>query len=613
MEVAIPLFALASLYFVSNQTKKGENFTSRSQLPNIDVPNRNYPSELPIVSTETDQTSELSTQNRYDSGGGVYTDKYFNPQGSGPNVGQGQGSDAASYYSLTGNKVDSTYFQHNNMVPFFGSNLRNQQVGSNATEGLLDSYSGAGSQIITKKEQSPLFSPHNSLQWANGAPNQTDFIKSRINPSSKMANVKPFAEEMVGPGLGLGYTTGGSDGYNSGMMARDQWREKTVDELRVGTNPKASGYSLLGHEGPANSAIKTMATQDQMGVYEKNRPDQSFALDQRSVDGSTAGYGPGQGGDIGRLFVTGGAQTAPTMRAVPVERYVSRPETAVTYAGGAGYQNSAAYVPGEYMPTHNQQFGEVPIGIANANGRNYASDADYGIKSKMAYPNNRTVNKQDSYFGLVSGGLNAAIAPLLDVLRPSRKENTIGSLRPYQNPSTTVKQSYIFNPADRPAATIRETTETSKNHLNINANQRGGAYQVTEQQPEDTYRSETSDFYYSGNASAGARTRQTTSYEAGYNQRSSDMKSSVLSSYTPAGKIESLNSNINMRQSQKDTMLKNARPLTLDMPGQSPDIANMGRIAGTSNQLYSNIQLDRSNPDIMTQLNKNPYVVNYMQ
>jgi hypothetical protein len=147
--------------------------------------------------------------------------------------------------------------------------------------------------------------------------------------------------------------------------------------------------------------------------------------------------------------------------------------------------------------------------------------------------------------------------------------------------------------------------------LNINANQRGGAYQVTEQQPENTYRSETSDFYYAGVASAGARTRQTTSYEAGYNQTSNDMKSSTLASYTPSGNMDLLNSNINMRQAQKDNNLKNTRPLTVGMRGQAPDVANMGRLAGSSNELYSGIQLDRSNPDIMSQLKGNPYVVNY--
>jgi hypothetical protein len=120
-----------------------------------------------------------------------------------------------------------------------------------------------------------------------------------------------------------------------------------------------------------------------------------------------------------RLFTTTGAMKGETLRSVPIEKYVSRPETSISYSGVAGYQNSSNYIPGEYMPSHNQQLGEVPLMVANANGRNYASDADYGIKSKMAYPNNRSSNVQDSYFGLVRGSLGAAVAPLLDILRPS--------------------------------------------------------------------------------------------------------------------------------------------------------------------------------------------------
>jgi len=42
MELAIPGVALGLLYVVSNQKKKNEAFTSRTQLPNVDVPNRNY-------------------------------------------------------------------------------------------------------------------------------------------------------------------------------------------------------------------------------------------------------------------------------------------------------------------------------------------------------------------------------------------------------------------------------------------------------------------------------------------------------------------------------------------------------------------------------------------
>jgi hypothetical protein len=603
MEIAIPGIALGLLYIVSNQKAKSENFRNRTQLPNVDIPNRNYPEEFPVVSSDNDQTSQLSTTNRYDNGGGVYTDKYFNPnmnQAKTPSQMDDSTFSGQQFYSLTGDKVNASYFEHNNMVPFFGSNLRTRIANENANEGLLDIYTGSGTQIISKKEQSPLFSPSANQQWANGAPNMSEFYQSRVNPSLRMANVKPFEEQQVAPGLGLGYTNEGAGGYNSGMMMRDKWLDKTADQLRVDNKPKATGLMLYGHEGPADSFIKQNATYEQMGIMEKHLPDQSFALDTRT--------GPD---DIGRLFTTGGVQKGETLRAIPIDRYVSRPETAVSYAGGAGYQNEASYIPGEYMPTHNQQLGAVPLAGANANGRQYATDADYEIRAKKAYPNNRTANNQDYYFGMVGGGLGAAVAPLLDMLRPSRKENVMGTLRPYQNPSTTVPQSYIFNPADRPAATIRETTEKSINHLNVSSTQPHGAYSVTVQNPTHTVRSETSDFFYAGNASAGERSRQMTSYEAQYNQRNNDLKSSTNIGYTPNGNMNLLNNDINMRQVSRDNVLQNNRAVIGTMPYQSPDPTNMGRTAGSSNNLYANLNSDRNTPDITAMLKSNPYVVDY--
>lgn len=603
MELAIPGVALTLLYIVSNQKAKSETFRNRTQLPNVDVPNRNYPDELPIVSSETDQTSQLSNSNRYDNAGGVYTDKYFNPNMNQAKTQSTMDNSALlgqQFYSLTGDKVNASYFEHNNMVPFFGSNLRTKIANENNNEGLLDSYTGSGSQSITKKEHAPLFAPSANQQWANGAPNMSEFYQSRVNPSLRMANVKPFAEEQVAPGLGLGYTTEGAGGYNSGMMMRDKWLDKTADQMRVDNKPKATGLMLYGHEGPADSRIKQNATYEQMGIMEKHLPDQSFALDNRT--------GPD---DIGRLFNTGGIRNGETMRAIPVERYVSRPETAVSYAGGAGYQNEATYIPGEYMPSHNQQLGAVPLAGANANGRQYATDADYEIKAKKAYPNNRTENSQGYYYGMVSGGLGAAIAPLIDMLRPSRKENVMGTLRPYQNPSTTVPQSYIFNPADRPSATIRETTEKSLNHLNVSSTQQHGAYSVTGHNPTHTIRTETGDFFYAGNASAGERTRQTTSYESGYNQRNNEIKSSTNIGYTPNGNMKLLNSDVNMREVSRDNMLQNNRAVIGTMPYQSPEPTNMGRTSGTSNNLYATINMDRNTSDITSMLKSNPYVVDY--
>ena len=318
MELAIPLLAAAGLYVISNQSSQNyspaeqpskEGFYGKNlQLPNENSPDKNYPEEYPVLVPELDRTSYLSVNHRYD-GNGAYTDKFFNPyvniagseagsgriNKSGPitsSLLNGSGGDKDSYsslltdsglsgdtesysneylsdtkfYSMTGKQVTGDYFSHNNMVPFFGSHLRNQHGDVNLSESVLDNLIGSGSQTISKTEQSPMFSPHENLQWALGMPSQTDFIQSRINPSAKMTGVKPFADEKVGPGLGLGYTTEASGGYNSGMFMRESWVDRGVDELRVENKPKSSGHLLYGHEGPADSYIKYTADSSKIGA-----------------------------------------------------------------------------------------------------------------------------------------------------------------------------------------------------------------------------------------------------------------------------------------------------------------------------------------------------------
>jgi hypothetical protein len=598
MELLIPIIGLGGLYIISNNQKKKESF---SNLPNVDIPNRNYPGEYPIVSPETDLTSALSTTNAFQSPNGVYTDKFFDPAMTTTanydtpfsSISKGQRTTNQDFHSMTGEVVDSSYFSHNNMVPFFGSKRRDIHSNANVVEGILDNMNGSGSQTITKSEQSPLFKPEDNVQWAFGVPNTTDFYKSRMNVSMKMENVKPFAEQRVGPGLDLGYTTEGCYGYNSGMAAREKWVDRGVDELRVLNKPKSSGHLLYGHEGPADSYIKQMGNMGH-GIQEKNRPETTFAM------------GPE------RLFTTTGIEKAPMLYPNHIERYVNRPETNMEYTGGAGFVDTEnSYIPGEYRESTNIQLGQVPFSIANAGGRNYATEEDYGIKSNKAYANNRSVGQRDSYFGIVGGAITEAVAPLLDILRPSRKENTIGTLRPYQNAKAQVPQSYMFNPADRAPTTIRETTENSKFHLNINRNtaQQGGGYLVSEQQPIQNSRMLTSDFFYSGNSSAGAGSQQTRAYDAEYRQRNNDVKSSTNVGYTTGGNMNLLNTFINQRNVNTDGLLQNKRKNVPNLPYQSPSMESMGKLQG-SGQQFSTIQLDRNNGDILGQLKGNPYVIN---
>ena len=211
MELVLPVLALGGLYKVAQQQNKKETFDNanankqraRNELiPNLDIPNHNYPEEYPVLNPEADLTSKLSTLNVFDAPS-VYTDKYFNANMLAAQSANPMGPSVATYRSLTGESVGADYFQHNNMVPFFGSKSHANNA-PNATESTLDNYVGSGSQYITKTERSPMFSPDENYQWAYGMPSSADFVQSRMNPSMNMANVRPFEPVQVGPGLGLG-------------------------------------------------------------------------------------------------------------------------------------------------------------------------------------------------------------------------------------------------------------------------------------------------------------------------------------------------------------------------------------------------------------------------
>jgi len=608
MELAIPLIAMGGLYIASKRRANDdeqecdneEGFVDYKYLPNTNLPNVNFPSEYPVKSPSLDTTQKLSHDNKYT--GGAYTDKYFglsDPKDiHDPNRWGKHNSTTVStqqlnhgensFTSLTGDAVNGEYFKHTNMVPFFGGKVTTRNFKADQNEGLMDSYLGKGSQHIDKKEQSPLFAPNDNYQWAYGTPNQTDFMQSRVNPGAKMSNVLPFKQETVGPGLGLGYNTEGSSGYNSGMMNREAWMPKGIDELRTNNHRKAAGVALYGHEGPANSSVKEMGV---LGAMEKNRVERTFET----------------GSD--RLITTTGAEKGVTLRSIQNDRYTNRPETTVDYTGVAGAQNQGVSVDGEYMPSTRVQLGAVPVSVASAVGKGGATAADYGAKSQMSYVNNRSANQQTDYFGVVGGAIGAVISPLLDILRPSRKENTVGTLRPYQNPGTTIPQSYLFNPADRLGTTIRETTEQSKFHLNAGTNEMNkGGYTVATVQPIANNRMNQSDFFYSGNASAGDGTREARPYDAEYRQRNNDIKSSTINGRLVKGNLSLMNNNINMNTIDKTKHLSNQRAPVPVIPRQTLSVETMGHKQG-KNYLYDGIQRDRNQGDILTALKGNPYAL----
>jgi hypothetical protein len=574
-ELAIPLIVLGGLYVISNQDKKEqfENRDTTNSLPNTTIPPINYPTIAEVKDSNIKKyaNSNQTTDKFYDSS--IYqktADKRVNNNG-----------EPSSIYSLTGDVINTKSFEHNNMVPFFGSKIKGATLDADTSETILDNMQGTGSQQIKKTESAPLFTPQDNMQWNNGMPNTSDFLQSRVNPSNRMSNVKPWEELKVAPGLGKGFGTQGSNGFNSGMEARKDWMPRDVDQLRVKTNPKIT-FGLQGHEGPANSYIKNSATQETQGTIEKNLPDTFYAS------------GPE------RWFTTTGAEKGETLRGIEVLQDVNRTTTSQQYFGSGTAEGAATYTQGKYEAAHRTD--SSPGGIANpsAVGRSSITEADYGIQSYANLHNNRSTTTTSNEFGYFNGVMKAVIAPVLDILRPTRKENVIGNSRPQGNVNGGQKIQPVYNPADRAPTTNREMVVGALdcNHLNVQG-QNDHAYQISIQQPVSNQRDVTT-CPYTGDAIGESRSR---TYNAEYNQRNNNNK--VQSDRISAGGTQIFNQNENISIHKNEI---NARrdPISVGGPTMTASTETHGKVHMP--QYYNECtNCDRIQPDILDAFKNNPY------
>jgi len=603
MEIAIPLIALGGMYVVSNQSNENcadreirrssrqERFTNmgirsnlgvrpNNGLPNTNIPPQNYP--VSNINQLVDTVQQYPNPN-------TATDKYFNQNLYQQQVRSGDpvNKTIPSVYSLSGNYLNSDQFKHNNMVPFYGGKVKGKTYDVNITESVLDNMMGTGSQTIKKIEQAPLFKPEQNVQWTFGMPNQSDFYQSRVNPAMKNNNVKPFDTIMVGPGLDQGYGFDGSNGYNSGMEARDKWLPKTVDQLRVDTNPKLE-YELINHEGPANSFIKTAPTAQMIGRVEKQRPDTYFINTQD------------------RWLTTTGAEKGETLRPIQEMGVVRRNDIPIDYMGPAISDIRAGTAPENFEPSRRIELPCADVNPSSAMGRGPINDGDNFLRSHTNYENHRSTIKQpDTLRSGFGGAIGAVIAPLLDILRPTKKDETINNVRIYGEAAPAVPKGYVYNPQDTTPTTIKETTLHSQT-FNIN-NQREGLYVNNYTSPDLTQRDTTSCEYYTS-AGGYATGYGDMSYDAAYRQHNNDIKSQTIVNRPNQGGTQIFNQQMNLTTIKSDTDRLDGRfnPAFSRISGIPPSTQTYGAIRAP--QYYNECaSCDRIQPDILSAFKNNPY------
>jgi hypothetical protein len=607
LAIALPIVFLGGLYVASNANRgsskdKKENFTNLGQKINYLTVQENNPVSTGYVS-HFDSTAENYPNSRIQANQSVNnyensnraSETYFNQYEYEKRENQGKpvSNIIPEIYSLSGKITDVTDFQHNNMVPFYGGKIKGQLYGVNNAQSILDNMNGSGSQMVKKIEQAPLFKPEDSVQWAYGAPNMSDFYQSRVNPAIKNNNIKPFESKNVGPGLDQGYGTEGSGGYNSGMAVRDKWLPKTVDELRVETNPKLE-YSLENHEGPAQSHVTNLGIQ---GKVEKYLPDKFYIQTQD------------------RWFTTTGQEKGETLRPIQEMHLTTRTNTSQSYAGVASaIDKTGSYTPSAFEQSKRLELPGKDIAPSTAVGKAPYNENNHK-DCYVSNTNNRTIANQSvgssAQYGGFSGTIGSVIAPIMDIFKPCRKEEYVSNVRIFGNPSggDNIPKSYVVNPNDKPSSTIKESTLFSPNVFITNQAEGGnGGYLVASQQPIGNQR-ETTNYDSYGNVGGAASGYGDMNYSAAYMQTNNDTKELLSSSRTNVGNTQLFNQNMNVSISKVDSDRNNTRMyVPTNMPSKNLPIEYYGETnKATKFTDNKSIDCERMNPDILNAFRANPY------
>jgi hypothetical protein len=362
------------------------------------------------------------------------------------------------------------------------------------------------------------------------------------------------------------------------------WLPKTVDEMRVDTNPK-NEYSLSGHQGPAGSFVKELGS---IGKVEKHLPDQSY---ENTFD---------------RWLKTTGSEKASRNVAEEVMQHSNRIETTQFYAGSANAtMKTASYTQGQVEESKMQQLEAHPVAHSAACGKGHSNNCDAIAQSHIQYPNTRTVNQQPQMFGSsFNRAFSAAVAPILDVFRPSKKEEQVSNVRVYGNIAGEVPGNYVINPLDRVSTTIKETTLHAP-HTYI-GNQKEGGYLAAKKQPIANQR-DTSNTDAICGIGGGATKYGEMRYETVRSQCNNELKEPMVAARTNHGSMQTFNPNMNINIAKNESDLFNTRPMA--------PIATIAQ--GTTKEMYGRMDMNqynmsdgtsnRNDGDLLSAFKANPY------
>jgi hypothetical protein len=166
--------------------------------------------------------------------------------------------------------------------------------------------------------------------------------------------------------------------------------------------------------------------------------------------------------------------------------------------------------------------------------------------------NNRASTQHNLPLGGIGGAFGAVVAPIVDLFRPTLKEEVVGNMRVYGDAKPAVSSNYVIDYNDKTKTTNKETTLYSPS-FNIN-NQGEASYVNTHRPTNVNHRNEICTDYVGGAMfSYGIM-----DYNSAYIQTNNEKKSATIHNRMNQGGTQMLNHNISMRLANKDSnMMQN--------------------------------------------------------
>mmetsp|Transcript_12754 Transcript_12754/g.23328 ORF Transcript_12754/g.23328 Transcript_12754/m.23328 type:complete len:244 (-) Transcript_12754:38-769(-) len=202
---------------------------------------------------------------------------------------------------------------------------------------------------------------------------------------------------------------------------------------------------------------------------------------------------------------------------------VTRTSTTAEYFGNGGDNAVGVQADQNYEPATRLEPVGLPISNASAASQHYGPNQDHGKGAVHIQNNNRvSTNHASGSRGNVGGLVNAIVAPILDVLRPTRKTNVVGNVRQTGNIGVGNARGAVDGSIQRPSTTNRDMTQgrIGTNHWNYQG-QNSDGYKVLDMRLDPNNRN-TTNTSYTGNA---GKTNLGRSYDADYRQRNANKES----------------------------------------------------------------------------------------